>query len=53
MACSACNGTGKCDRCKGIGEFRPGMIGYLLSYPTPCEWCSGTGLCKFCQGSGK
>jgi hypothetical protein len=43
--CVFCEGTGKCEECKGTGT-KPLSV-------TGCPNCSGTGKCPECEGIGK
>jgi hypothetical protein len=44
-ACLFCDGTGKCEECRGTGT-KPLSV-------SCCTHCSGTGDCPECEGSGK
>lgn len=50
--CHVCNGTGRCQKCKGSGvSFVTGEINYV-----PCAGCSnanGNGKCYMCRGTGR
>jgi len=48
--CTACDGTGKCDRCNGSGVSPHALKGSHLS--AKCLRCLGSGKCKACQGTG-
>ncbi|WP_367355488.1 hypothetical protein [Atribacter sp.] len=49
--CDQCNGTGRCNHCKGSGKKiiqdmeNPAMI--------PGIWCNGSGVCQWCRGRGE
>ena len=43
--CSACNGSGKCNRCGGTG--------WAVDWDLECDNCKGTGNCPVCKGSGQ
>lgn len=42
--CTACDGTGKCNRCYGTGWAVDGDL--------KCNQCDGTGNCPVCEGKG-
>jgi hypothetical protein len=49
--CYACNGSGVCPVCHGLGEYNVGI--YTGKYePRPCGYCYGTGRCPKCWGEG-
>lgn len=43
--CTACDGTGKCNRCGGTG--------WGIDWDLECNNCDGTGDCPVCSGSGQ
>ncbi len=48
VKCPRCNGTGKCDECKGKGKKYLGFFHGEATY----SHCNGTGKCKNCKGTG-
>ncbi|MCH5231798.1 MAG: hypothetical protein J1F43_08400 [Muribaculaceae bacterium] len=42
--CRGCNGSGKCQHCRGVG--------YVNNYNTKCSLCYGNGTCVSCHGQG-
>ena len=51
--CGNCNGTGKCQVCKGTGRFGHPGIGPVDRYPSACNTCQGSGDCRACKGTGQ
>ena len=43
--CTACDGTGKCNRCYGTG--------WAIDGDLQCNNCHGTGDCPVCHGTGQ
>lgn len=46
--CSRCYGTGRCEICKGQGQWKNPYTGDWHR----CSACSGSGRCSTCQGRG-
>jgi hypothetical protein len=53
QTCSKCNGTGKCQQCKGTGHLGYPGYGPVKNYPDRCLYCGSSGVCKVCHGSGQ
>ena len=51
--CSKCNGTGKCQACKGTRHFGYPGFGPVNTYPDKCIPCQNSGVCPTCHGSGQ
>jgi hypothetical protein len=51
--CSSCNGTGKCQVCKGTGRFGYPGVGKVDTYHTTRGTCQGSGDCRVCRGTGE
>lgn len=56
--CSYCNGSKKCEFCKGTGTRKiavPALPSKGISasgYTETCPHCNGKGVCRYCGGSG-
>ena len=50
--CTACNGTGQCQQCKGTGRFGYPGRGPVENYKNPCVRCQSSGVCSICKGKG-
>lgn len=48
IPCSACGGTGECQKCGGDGEKDM----EFMSKTVPCTACAETGKCPKCRGTG-
>ena len=51
--CGSCNGTGKCQQCKGTGRLGYPGYGQVDGYRTPCIACQQSGVCRVCRGTGQ
>jgi hypothetical protein len=51
--CSSCNGTGKCQVCKGSGHVNYPGYGDVDRYPGRCNACQSSGVCRTCHGTGE
>ena len=51
--CSKCNGTGKCQNCKGSGRYGYPGVGPIDRYPDQCIPCQNSGVCPSCYGTGQ
>lgn len=45
--CRACQGTGYCPSCEGVGQTLDKRDRYVR-----CETCGGSGTCRTCDGYG-
>jgi hypothetical protein len=53
MQCVKCDGSGKCQPCRGSGRSRSSGFMPQPLRPQKCSWCKGTGKCDSYAGSGK
>lgn len=53
--CHACNGSGKCTRCEGLGYLMRGSRGNEGAKDSwlACPTCDSTGDCQSCEGKGQ
>lgn len=48
--CKACDGTGRCSECHGIGSFPVSARAGEAETRRPCSTCRCTAQCQACQG---
>jgi hypothetical protein len=53
MRCTACNGIGTCQPCRGSGRSGNSPFWQSDSHLNPCRRCAGSGKCASCGGTGQ